>query len=281
MSRYFQKNHLPTWEEVEQYSDKWQLYKDLIAGIPDDVQVKHLMLGEQWAYCEAESGVGVSMMVRGGAGASRIRVAASSMKLRDLAALSTSWSFVEATAGVAALNAWYSSEPVAKANGLIIDEGENDGFRVYRKLIEGKRVTIVGHFPLIERMGDICDLTILERMPQPGDIPDPACEYIIGEQDFLFSTGITLQNKTLPRLLELAREGGTEVILVGPSVVPAPVLFDYGVVCAAGSIVLPERAENIKLAMEQGSKTSIFGQGLQKMRVEKPGWRNDRDTAKM
>ena len=273
MSRYFEKDRVPTWEEVSQYSDKWKLYKELIAGIPEDVQVKRLMLGEQWAYCEAESGIGVSMMVRGGAGGSRIAQRANSMSLRDMAALSTSWSFVEATAGVAALNAWYGSEPVAKSNGLIIDEGENDGFRVYKKLVEGKRVAIVGHFPMIERMGDICDLTILERMPHPGDIPDPACEYIIEEQDYLFSTGITLQNKTMPRLLQLAQEGGTEVILVGPSVVPAPALYDYGVVCMAGSIVLEDRAEDVKLAMEQGSRTNIFGLGLQKMRIEKPGWR--------
>ena len=272
MSSYF-TDTMPTWKDVEQYSDRWKLYKDLIGGIPEGIGVKKLVLGEQWAYVEAESGIGVSMLVRGGAGGSRLSTAASDLELRDLAALSTSWSFVEATAGVAALNAWYAAEPQARAAGMIIDEGENDGFRVYRELVEGKRVTVVGHFPLIERMGDICDLTILERMPQPGDIPDPACEYIIAEQDYLFSTGITLQNKTLPRLLELAREGNTEVIMVGPSVVPTPILFDYGVVCLAGSVVLPERAEQIKLAMEQGSRTSIFGAGLQKMRIEKPGWR--------
>ena len=274
MSSYFERDALPTWEEVQGYSDKWRLYKELIGGIPADVGVRKLMLGEQWAYVEAESGVGVSMMVRGGAGGSRLSVAASDLSLRDLAALSTSWSFVEATAGVAALNAWYGAEPQARAAGMVIDEGENDGFRVYRELVAGKRVAVVGHFPLIERMADICDLTILERMPQPGDIPDPACEYIVGEQDYLFTTGITLQNKTLPRLLELAREGGTEVIMVGPSVVPAPVLFGYGVVCLAGSIVLPEREERVKLAMEQGSRTGIFGAGLQKMRVEAPGWRS-------
>ena len=273
MGSYFDKNGLPTWKTVRELSDKWELYKRLIAGIPEDVGVKKLMLGEQWAYVESECGVGVSMMVRGGAGASRIDRAACDFTLRDLAALSTSWSFVEATAGVAALNAWYAAEPQVRAAGMVIDEGENDGFRVYLELVAGKRVTVVGHFPLIERMGDICDLTILERMPQPGDIPDPACEYIIGEQDYLFTTGITLQNKTLPRLLELAREGGAEVIMVGPSVVPAPLLFDYGVACLAGSVVLDERAERVKLAMEQGSRTSIFGAGLQKMRVERPGWR--------
>ena len=272
MSAYFDKNSLPTWETVQQLSSKWELYKKLIAGIPEDVGVKKLMLGEQWAYVEAESGIGVSMNVRGGAGGSRIDRAANEFTLRDLAALSTSWSFVEATAGVAALNAWYAAEPQARAAGMIIDEGENDGFRVYSDLVAGKRVTVVGHFPLIERMADICDLTILERMPQPGDIPDPACEYIIGEQDYLFTTGITLQNKTMPRLLELAREGGVEVIMVGPSVIPSPVLFEYGIVCLAGSVCPPDRAEQVKVAMEQGSHSNIFGRGLQKTRLEKPGW---------
>lgn len=272
MSRYFDGSAVPTWEDVRDYPDRWQLYKDLIGGMPNDIGVKRLVVGAQWAYVEAESGIGVSMLVRGGAGGPRLSHAASEMSLRDLAALSVSWSFVEATVGVAALNAWYAAEPQARAAGMVVDEGKT-AFAVYRDLMAGKRVTVVGHFPMIERFSDICDLTILERDPQPGDIPDPACEYIIGEQDYLFTTGITLQNKTLPRLLELARKGGTEVIMVGPSVVPAPVLFNYGVVCLAGSVVAPESAEQVKTAVEQGSHANIFGAGLQKMRVEKPGWR--------
>lgn len=275
MSRYFDKDRIPTAAEVmEQYSERWQLYKDLIAGVPEDVGVKKLVMADHWAYVEAESGIGVSMVVRGGAGGMRLAGPASNLTLRDLAALSVSWSFAEATAGVAALNAWYSSLPVATANGLVIDAGENDGFRVYKELITGKRVTVVGHFPLIERLADTCELTILERMPGPGDIPDPGCEYIMDEQDYLFCTGITLQNKTITRLLELARNAGTEVIMVGPSVVPSPILFNYGVVCAAGSVVLPERADAVRLSIEQGSHANIFGAGLQKMRIEKPGWRS-------
>ena len=272
MSAYF-GDKVPTWEDVRSYSDRWRLYQELIGGIPAGVGVKKLMLGEQWAYVEAESGTGVSMMVRGGAGGSRLMEPASQLDLRDLAALSTSWSFVEATAGVAALNAWYGGEAQLRDLDMAIDGGTT-AFQMYADLVAGKRVTVVGHFPMIEKMGDICDLTVLERMPQPGDIPDPACEYIIGEQDYLFATGITLTNKTLPRLLELAREGATEVIMVGPSVIPAPVLFDYGVVCLAGSVVLDENAERVKCAMEQGSRSNIFGAGLQKMRIEKPGWRS-------
>ena len=271
MSKYF-GDKVPTREDVQGFSDRWRLYKELVGGIPAGVGVKKLMLGEQWAYVEAESGTGVSMMVRGGAGGSRLMEPASNMELRDLAALSVSWSFVEATAGVAALNAWYGGPGQLAELDMAIDGGTT-AFQMYGDLVAGKRVAVVGHFPLIEKMGDICDLTVLERAPQPGDIPDPACEYIIGEQDYLFTTGITLTNKTLPRLLELAHEGGTEVIMVGPSVVPAPVMFDYGVVCLAGSVVLPERAEQIKCAMEQGSRSNISGAGLLKMRIEKPGWR--------
>lgn len=272
MSRYFEKDRVPTWSDVERYPRKWELYQRLIGGVPEGIGVKKLMLGAHWTYVEAETGVGVAMMVHGGTGGMRLGRAASSLELRDLAALATSWSFTEASAGVAALNAWYSSGEATRGLGLVREEGDDSGFGAYHRLIDGKRVAIVGHFPMIERLGSVCDLTILERAPQPGDIPDPACEYVIGDQDYLFCTGITLQNKTLPRLLELAREGHAEVIMVGPSVVPSPILFDYGAVCLAGSICPPERAADVKTAMEQGSRSDIFGLGLQKTRLVKPGW---------
>ena len=262
---------LPTWEQVEQYSERWGLYKQLIAGVPEDIEVKQACLGAHWAYVESEAGLGMSMAVRGGAPGFRLTQRANGMKLRDLASMVTSWSFLEATLGVAALNAWYSTEEVATENGMVYDvKGENDGFRMYAKAIEGKKVTIVGHFPMIEKMADRCELTILERDPHAGDTPDPACEYILQDQDFLFMTGITLTNKTMPRLLEL---GDTcETILVGPSVVPSPVFFDYGVVSMAGSICLPQNVEAVKEAIMQNSQSEIFKRGVQKMRIEMPGW---------
>ena len=36
-------------------------------------------------------------------------------------------------------------------------------------------------------------------------MPDPACEYILSEQDVVIMTATTLINKTMPRLLALSR----------------------------------------------------------------------------
>ena len=83
-------------------------------------------------------------------------------------------------------------------------------------------------------------------------------------------TGITLTNKTLSRLLQLTSSSEGSTIMVGPSVVPAPVLFDFGVDCMAGSVIVdPERA---KAAVMQAATSGIFKHGVQKMRVERPGW---------
>ena len=262
---------VPGWAEMRELPDEWKLYKDLVAGVPEGIAVKDVLIGNHWVIVEAESGCGMAMIVGGGRGTYGLYPNALHMELRDLAAQSASWNFLEASVGVAALNAWYSTPENATAAGMKIEEkGSNDGFDLYKRLCAGKRVCIVGHFPLIERLADECELSILERNPQPGDYPDPACEFIVPHQDFLFCTGITLTNKTMPRLLSLADRPETSTILVGPSVVPAPVLYDYGVDCMAGSVITePDRA---KAAVMHAATSGIFKHGVQKMRVERPGW---------
>ena len=83
---------------------------------------------------------------------------------------------------------------------------------------------------------------LLQRLQQrgadeAGDVPDPACEYVIPGADYLFMTGVTLINKTAPRLLDLAANATT--VFVGPSVVMAPFLFRWGVDMLAGYAVVP------------------------------------------
>ncbi|MBO4351933.1 MAG: DUF364 domain-containing protein [Eggerthellaceae bacterium] len=265
------RERIPGWAEMQQLPDEWELYKRLVEGVPEGIGVKDVCIGNHWVFVEAESGCGTALTVSGGRGSYGLGPQALYMDLRDLAAQCVSWNFLEASVGVAALNAWYSTPENAAAVGMKIEEkGSNDGFELYRRLCAGKKVTVVGHFPLIERMADECELTILERNPHGDDMPDPGCEYVIPYQDFTFITGITLTNKTLPRLLQLAKKSNGSCILVGPSVVPAPVLYDYGVDCMAGSVIVDsERARNAILRAES---SGIFRSGVQKMRVERPGW---------
>lgn len=262
---------VPGYKEMQELPAEWNLYKQLVEGVPEGIAVKDILVGNHWAIVEAESGCGMAMIVSGGRGTYGLYPNALHMELRDLAAQCASWNYLEASVGVAALNAWYSTLENAAAVGMKIEEkGTNDGFDLYKRLCAGKRVCVVGHFPLIERLSDDCELSILERNPQSGDYPDPACEYIVPQQDFLFCTGITLTNKTMPRLLSLANRPSVSTILVGPSVVPAPVLYDYGVDCMAGSVITdPERA---KSAVMHAATSGIFKHGVQKMRVERPGW---------
>ena len=108
-------------------------------------------------------------------------------------------------------------------------------FDYFLDRVKGLKVAVVGHFPKLESLAEETTLTILERQPQPGDLPDPAAEYVLEDQDAVFLTGTTIINKTLPRLLELAE--GKDVFLVGPSVPMFEELFKFGLASLSGTLV--------------------------------------------
>ncbi len=260
----------------------WDLYDELIEGVPADVRVADYALGLNWSYVQAESGCGIAYTARGGA--KRTEVADwRGRPLRDMAALAKSWCFEEATLGIAALNAWYGREENLRAMGAVI-EGDGasadeaavageaadalavaaasvrgpghipcgcnlGGFELMRPQLEAfaaeqgrlPRVVVVGHFPHMEELAAYTDLTVLERNVRDAlDTPDPACEYVLPTCDFSFITGVTLINKTAPRLLELAV--GRPLTMVGPTVVASPALQRRGAMLLAGRYAVdPDR----------------------------------------
>lgn len=255
----------------------WKLYNHLIAGIPEDIAVRDYCLGTHWSYVEADSGMGVSFTTTGGArrgytGDLRDK------PLREVAQLAKSWCFEEASLGVAALNAWYSQHALLDPLGCIYDAAvevpdgtlrKMDAFEMWRPEISAAgnaSVVVVGHFPHVERIEEYARLTVLERRcSQANDVPDPACEYVIPDADYLFMTGVTLINKTAPRLLDLAKSAKT--IMVGPSVIMAPFLFKWGVDMLAGSVVAdPEKAA---FAVKNGAG-QFFGQALTMAALKNP-----------
>ena len=121
------------------------------------------------------------------------------------------------------------------------------------------RVTVVGHFPHVDQIQEYANLTVLERVCRDGlDTPDPACEYVLPKTDFAFITGVTIINKTAPRLLDLTKNATT--VFVGPSVIMTPFLFDWGVEMLAGSIV--GDIEKLRFAVKNGAG-QLFGEALQ------------------
>ena len=204
--------------ECAERIDPWSLYRTLIEGVPDGPCVRDYCLGTHWSYVEADCGMGVSFTCRGGARGCEARDLRG-LPLREAARLSMSWRF-EASAS--------------------------------------KNVVVVGHFPHAERIAEYANLTVLERnCAHDLDTPDPACEYVLPDADFAFFTGVTLINKTAPRLLELA--SSAETVLVGPSVVMSPTLFEHGADVLAGSVVADP--EKVRFAVKNGAGR-FFGEAL-------------------
>ncbi len=130
-------------------------------------------------------------------------------------------------------------------------------FDLLAEEVRGRKVTVIGHFPNLDPWREICDLTILERKPLAGDTPDPACEWILPEQDIVIATATTLINKTLPRLLELAPNA--RFVLAGPTVPLTPLLFDFGIDMLAGLVVEDEAV--VWNVIGEGGQHHLFQRG--------------------
>lgn len=253
--------------------EPWRLYDQLIDGIPEELEVRDCILGMEWTMVESDAGCGVALTVRDD---SRPAVCSDfhiGRRLKDVAAGVKSWNFREASAGMAAINSFYNTEEKLVTLGIDMSgtgkELTGTGKSVFddpEEAMKGRRVAVVGHFPKIEKqIGELCELSILERNPRDGDFPDSACEFILPEQDFVYITGMTFINKTLPRLLELSE--GAKVSLVGPSSVLHPLLFAHGVDSVSGFFVTdPEMTRHL---ITHAKHREIF-KGGKRVRYNRP-----------
>lgn len=257
-------HHQPA--EISSELSPWNLYDALIDDIPKNIIVKDYCLGTHWSYVEADCGMGVAFTCKGGARRSVTKNLIGT-PLKSVAELSKSWCFEEATLGVAALNAWYAQEKMIEPFTVLFDEAIDlpdnitrklDAFELYRPQMKGSKVTVIGHFPNVQTIAEYADLTVLERNCRDSlDTPDPACEYILPSQDFVFMTGVTIINKTIVRLLTLSKNART--IMVGPSVIPSPLFFERGVENLACSIVADP--EKVKRGVMSGTG-KLFGEAI-------------------
>jgi uncharacterized protein (DUF4213/DUF364 family) len=264
-------------------TNPWELYERLIEGIPAGIGVKDWSLGRRWSCVESELGCGIALTVSGGGTLGKSghflgseAATACTLDLRELASHARAWCFEEASIGVAALNAFYNATsnnpplaaqleqtgqtqafaPQTRSDQPVLRQSDIVGLEI--DAVPGKKVAVIGHFPHLDGFADTCELTILERNPSGTDLPDPACEYILPEQDLVIITGTALTNKTLPRLLTLS--SSARVVIAGPSSVCSSTLFDYGVDVIGGALVVGTEAT--KRVISHGVQLP-FGHGVE------------------
>ena len=246
----------------------WTLYDRLLAGLPGNVSVTAFAGGLHWFGVHSAGSMGLAMAVHETAGGPSLAGRVAGSDLRTVAALAKSWNFADAALGIAALNSYYNAPARvlgwAQADYFVHQTGAN-AFATMLPRVVGKRVAVIGHFHGLDEIAKVCSLTILERRPQPGDSPDPACEVILPEADFVFITGVTLINKTIVRLLQLCPQAF--VVLVGPTVPLAPLWFELGVGMIAG-LMIDDVPATFQLVQE-GGKHAFFDRGTRMIQIER------------
>lgn len=231
----------------------WELYEELIAGIPENLSVKTVVAGNFWTCVESELGVGTAVTIRSLTRPPMGRFKLEGASLKQVAALAKSWNFVEVGIGVAAINAYYNTPEIAENNSVLFSQGDdrlNDPYIAYRNFARDKKVGSIGsHSDTIEQiMGDIAEIT--EFGDTLGCYPIQAAEYLLPEQDLVYLPCTAEITKELPRYLELCKN--TVAIVCGPSITMSPTLFKYGVFDMAGFVVTDS-----DMAFESASGTAV------------------------
>lgn len=240
-----------------------QIYRDLADGIPSDLVVEDVLVGLHWILVRSR-GIGMAMTPGEGSRSHGLGPDLRGRSVRDLAGAALSWNFLEAAIGIAAMNSWYNAPATLEETWRpgVSRAGDVNLFEAWEDRLAGRKVAVIGHFPGLESLAGRCELSILERRPQRGDFPDPACEYLLPGQDAVLATGTTLMNKTLPRLLALSR--GAEFALAGPTTPLSPRLLAHGVAQLAGSVVMAET--EVWRHVAQGGERSVFRHGTRMVR---------------
>ncbi len=155
-----------------------------------------------------------------------------------------------------------SAAGMATINAVLNRHGEEGPGPLKVLPVDGARVAMVGLFrPLVpELKRRAAQLHIFERQPlTPETLPDWAAERILPDCDVAIITSLTLVNKTLDHLLDLARG---EVALLGPTTPQSPVFAFHGVKHLFGRVV--RDTHRILSLVSQAGGTQRFGSAAPK-----------------
>jgi uncharacterized protein (DUF4213/DUF364 family) len=147
----------------------------------------------------------------------------------ELASLALSEQGVQASVGIAAINALLPRDPVSWV-GLNAEE-------VIARQGEGKKVALIGNFPFIKRLRPrVGELFVIERNPRQGDYPEAAAPEILPQAELVAVTSMTFINHSLENVLAHCSPEAS-LLMLGPSTPLSPLLYECGIDFLSGSIV--------------------------------------------
>lgn len=241
-------------------SEVYDLLRDHAAAC--DELAQEIMLGLTWTQCRGEGGMGLAMSPAVETGLQTRMLPWSGTlagrPLRELATWLESWQPFEASIGMAAVNAAINPASTLAQGAVPLAAGNLAVFEYFQPYLAGKRVAVIGRYPGMERYRQALDLTVIERRPGDGDLPDTAAESLLPDMDWVFLTASSLTNKTFPRLAELARDAN--LVLMGPTTPWLADLAQFGVDFLAGVVV--EDVAAARATVAEGGGTRLFECGV-------------------
>jgi len=239
-----------------------RLYELLLDYCRCDDVVANMMIGLVWTLCESGHSRTIGLAMSPGIATRTLSWSGTlaGKPLTDIAAWILSWDPYQATVAMAAINSSLNSQPFP--NSVVVEQsGEQANLAVFEYFLpqlHNKNVVVIGHYPGIERYQPLMQLTVLEKQPSSGDLPDSACEFLLANADWVFLTGSSIINKTFPRLAELATTAKT--VLMGPTVPWLPQLHEFGINFLAGVEIVEPRI--LYQTIAEGGGRRIFEQAV-------------------
>lgn len=225
--------------------DPKRIYACLLDYCDSRAKISRLAIGQVWTVCQHDGASVYSGLAMSPATATRTLSWPGGLvgqTLKTVASWVNDWEPFKATVGMAAINCSLSVGGY-QPEAVVLEAKEQQAnlavFDYFLPQLIKQKVVVIGHYPGIEQYVKQYGWQVLERMPQSGDYPDPAAEYLLPEADWVFLSASTLVNKTFPRLATLAASATT--VLMGPTLPWLPELYRFGIDYLAGvSIVDPQ-----------------------------------------
>jgi uncharacterized protein (DUF4213/DUF364 family) len=207
----------------------------LLGSLEGDAPVRRVVVGlHHTAVCSRRCGLS-STLTGSGPGDLHSPRDAGGLHLksaRTLAEYIKSANPVEASIGLAAINSLLPL-PAGVSRSL-------NAFELLAAHGAGRRVTIVGHFPFVDRLRQaVGELWVVEQRPRGDDHPADRGPELVSRADVVGITGTALVNHTLEALLGACRRDAF-IVMLGPSTPMWSGLFDFGPGALAGADVVDE-----------------------------------------